>query len=139
MSAGGPTVVLAGVIERGRRILLAQRGPDGSHAGLWEFPGGKREPGENDREGLAREIREELGIEVAVGRLLWTEPAGPLELRFYLCACPVAARPRAIAAAQLRWARVEDLSAYRFPPADSAFVASLVAGADTLTARPGSK
>ena len=125
MSGGPATVVLAGVIERGGWILLTQRLPGGPHGGLWEFPGGKREPGEDDAGGLAREIREELELEVAVGRRLWTERAGPLELRFYACAYPPVARPRPIAAAQLRWVRAEDLAGYRFPPADTAFVAWL--------------
>jgi mutator protein MutT len=116
------TVVLAGVIERGGWILLTQRRHGGSHGGLWEFPGGKREPGEGDVAGLAREIREELHLEVRVGRRLWTERAGPLELRFYACAYPPAARPRPTAAEQLRWVRREDLVRYAFPPADTAFV-----------------
>jgi 8-oxo-dGTP diphosphatase len=62
-------VVGAAVIRRGR-CLVAQRGPTMSAAGRWEFPGGKVEAGETPREALARELREELGIEVAIGRRL---------------------------------------------------------------------
>lgn len=60
-------VVTAAVIERDGKILIAKRKP-GSHMALkWEFPGGKLEWGEEPRQGLAREIREELGIEIEVG------------------------------------------------------------------------
>lgn len=57
--------VLAGVlVAEDGRVLLAQRPPGKAFAGRWEFPGGKREPGESPREALERELREELGIEV---------------------------------------------------------------------------
>ena len=59
--------VVAAVIERDRRILIGQRKPGGRHALQWEFPGGKVEPGEEPRAALARELREELGIEAAIG------------------------------------------------------------------------
>lgn len=63
-------VVTAAVIERQGEILLAQRKPD-THQGLkWEFPGGKLEWGEDPRQGLCREIREELGIEIEVGEVV---------------------------------------------------------------------
>ncbi len=59
-------VVGAAILHRGR-CLVARRGPGMSLAGKWEFPGGKVEPGEGPREALAREIREELGLEIEVG------------------------------------------------------------------------
>ena len=68
----GPVVakqiaVVGAVITRGDEVLCAQRGPGGSLAGLWEFPGGKIEPGETAREALIREIDEELRCTVVVG------------------------------------------------------------------------
>jgi len=54
--------VVAAILEQNGRILLAQRGPGSDQAGLWEFPGGKVEPGESQPEALARELDEELGI-----------------------------------------------------------------------------
>lgn len=63
-----PTVaVVAAIIEREGAVLLARRSRERDHAGLWEFPGGKVEPGETDAQALIRELREEFGVEVAVG------------------------------------------------------------------------
>lgn len=61
------TRVTAAVIERSGRFLIAQRKPGLRFAGVWEFPGGKVEPGETPEAGLRREIAEELAIEIAVG------------------------------------------------------------------------
>ncbi|WP_158539641.1 NUDIX domain-containing protein [Gordonibacter sp. 28C] len=57
-----PTVVIAGVIEKKGKVLLARRGPGRPHAGLWEFPGGKIEEGETEQRCLERELKEELGL-----------------------------------------------------------------------------
>lgn len=59
--------VVAAIIERDGKILLAQRPEGGDQAGLWEFPGGKVEAGESQKAALIRELREELGIEAEVG------------------------------------------------------------------------
>lgn len=61
--------VVAGLLRRHGRILICQRGRGGEHPGQWEFPGGKLEPGEEERAALVRELREELGIEAKLGRL----------------------------------------------------------------------
>jgi A/G-specific adenine glycosylase len=122
-------VVVAAVIERGGRVLVSQRGPGGGHPGLWEFPGGKREPGERDAQALRRELREELGIDVEVGERVWGAKAGPLDLRFFRCAYLAGSRPRPLGCTQFRWTRREDLTALRFPPANEGLVAALAAGA----------
>lgn len=62
------TVVVAVAIERGGRYLAARRTRPEDVAGRWELPGGKVEPGESEEQASAREIREELGVEIAVGR-----------------------------------------------------------------------
>lgn len=126
MSRGvSPVIVVAAVIERGGWILLTQRAETSGHAGRWEFPGGKREPGEKDVPALRRELMEELGIEVGVGRMIWREAAGPLMLRFYACTYPLGQRPRALVSPQFRWVRREELPRYDFPPADARLVIAL--------------
>ena len=62
--------VVAAIIERDGKILLAQRPPQADQAGLWEFAGGKVEAGETQPQALVRELREELGIEATVGRYI---------------------------------------------------------------------
>ena len=121
-------VVVAAVIERGGRILVSQRGPGAGQAGRWEFPGGKREPGEGDADALARELREELGVDLEIGPLLWTARAGPLVLRFFRCPWAPGQRPRPLGSVQFRWVRREDLPALEFPPADSGLVGALADG-----------
>lgn len=121
-------VVVAAVIERGGRILVSQRGPGAGQPGRWEFPGGKREQGEDDQTALARELREELGVELEVGPLVWTARAGPLALRFFSCAWLPGLRPRPLGSVQFRWVRREDLPALPFPPADADLVSALAEG-----------
>ena len=62
--------VTAAIIERNGKVLIARRAPHSKLSGMWEFPGGKVELGETLQDCLIRELREELGIEVIVGRLL---------------------------------------------------------------------
>ena len=62
--------VVAAIIERDGKILLAQRPQHADQSGMWEFAGGKVEPGESQPEALVRELREELGIEAVVGRYI---------------------------------------------------------------------
>src|SRR5947208_12711732 len=81
--------VSAGLIFRDGHLLITQRQADAHLGGLWEFPGGKREPDETFEECLARELREELGIEVAVGELVESltheYPGKTVYLRFFRC------------------------------------------------------
>lgn len=79
------TVVVAAAIERDGRYLAARRTRPADVAGRWELPGGKVEPGETEEQALAREIREELGVEIAVGERVpgeWPLRDG-LVLHFY--------------------------------------------------------
>ena len=121
--------VVAGVITDARgRVLLSRRTEGRDLAGLWEFPGGKREPGETDRQALARELREELAVDLEVGPLVWSTRAGPLVLRFFRCPWRSGQRPRALGSVQFRWVLREDLPALSFPPADDELVAALADG-----------
>jgi mutator protein MutT len=77
-------LVVAAVLEKDGRWLLAKRKKGDRFSGLWEFPGGKLEPGETSRQCLARELYEEFGIRARVGRLLakvtYTSPSFSIEL-----------------------------------------------------------
>lgn len=130
-------VVTAAVIERDGRYFVTRR-QDGVHLeGYWEFPGGKCESGETDHACLAREIREELGVEVRVlDRLLSVSHAYPdrvVELHFY--ACEMLGTPVPRLAQDMRWVAREELRTLEFPPADAELIEMLTAGTDEDGAR----
>jgi 8-oxo-dGTP diphosphatase len=121
--------VVAAVIERGRQILIGQRKPHGRHGLKWEFPGGKVEPGEEPRAALARELREELGIEAQIGEEMerydfsYTEQA-PTRLIFFRVT-EFAGEPVNLDFAQIAWAERRQLPEYDFLEGDVAFVRRL--------------
>src|SRR5437867_8569188 len=82
--------VAAALLFRDGKLLVTQRYPDAHLGGLWEFPGGKREPGETFEECLRRELKEELGIEVEVGEevesITHRYPEKTVHLKFFRCA-----------------------------------------------------
>ena len=111
--------MVAAVIEREGRILIARR-PGGRHLeGLWEFPGGKRRPEESPEAALVREIREELDAGIAVGELLetvdWTYPEKRVRLSFFRCT--IAGEPRGLEGQEIVWVRPAELARYHFPTA----------------------
>jgi 8-oxo-dGTP diphosphatase len=114
--------VAAGLVFRGGKLLITQRHTDAHLGGLWEFPGGKREPNETFEECLARELREELGIEVEVREVLesitHTYPEKTVLLRFFLCRW-LRNEPRAIDCLDLKWVTAGELANYEFPAADA--------------------
>lgn len=119
---------MAAILVEGGRVLVARRFDDAHLGGLWEFPGGKIEPGETDEAALARELREELGIEVRVGPvwgiLAHRYPERSVRLRFHFVR-RTAGEPRAIGCADLRWVTPPELSALPFPAADRILVDEL--------------
>lgn len=119
--------VVAAVIERGGRVLIARRHVGSHLGGLWEFPGGKRQDGETAEAALVREIREELDAAVSVGELLddveWRYPEKTVRLRFFRCA--LEGEPRAAEDQEIAWVAPADLGGYEFPPADEGLVARL--------------
>jgi 8-oxo-dGTP diphosphatase len=117
--AGSVPVVVAAAIVRGGRVLGACRSAPADLAGQWEFPGGKVEPDESDDVALARECREELGVDIAVGSLLGTGSLGAVgELRLYRAAL-VAGQPRPLQDhGELRWLRADELDSVPWLPAD---------------------
>jgi len=120
--------VAAGLVERDGLILITQR-KEGSHlAGLWEFPGGKREPAETWQDCLVRELHEELAITVTVGELRYETvhhyPEKSVRLRFY-AAVLISGEPRPVDCAAVAWVGPKDLTTYAFPEADRELVALL--------------
>ena len=125
-------VVAAALVDADSRVLIAQRPPGKSLAGLWEFPGGKVEPGERPEDALIRELAEELGIvvaEAALSPLTFASHAYPdmhLLMPLYVCrqwTGEVAARE----AQNLRWVQPQALHGLPMPPADAPLIAPLVA------------
>lgn len=109
-------VVTAAVIERAGQVLIAQRPLDGLLGGLWEFPGGKQQPGEDLPACLRREICEELGVEIVVG-----DPFGVyrhaythfrVTLHAYRCRLSNGGQPQPVQVNDLRWVYPSELSGY---------------------------
>ncbi len=125
-----PVIVSAAVMLEAGRVLLSQR-KSGTHlAGAWEFPGGKVEPDEDPRDALARELREEIGVEADIGDIVEVTfhryPTKSVLLLFYEARLrPGSPEPRAIDVAAVKWAAAEDLRDEEFPPADVAVLAKV--------------
>ena len=130
--SGKPLDVTVGLIHREGRYLIGRRLPGSRFAGQWEFLGGKREPGESSTACLAREVREELGVEIRIGRkcgvVTHRYPDRTLRLHVYDCVI-VNGRPRPIGCEALQWVSREELAAYTFPPANAGILRKLATGA----------
>ncbi len=123
-------VVAVALIDADGRVLLARRPPGKAMAGLWEFPGGKLAPGETPEAALARELKEELAIDVTASCLapftFASHGYDGFHLLMPLYVCRVwdgIARPRE--GQELAWVRPESLRDYPMPPADEPLVAML--------------
>lgn len=114
-------VVTAAVVERDGRFLVTRRGRGVHLEGCWEFPGGKCEPGESFAACLAREIAEELGTTVHVGREIFCVEHAyadrTVELHFF--ACKLTAEPTPLLGQEMQWAPRDRLRSLDFPPADA--------------------
>ncbi len=114
--------VAAGLVFRSGKLLITQRSPDAHLGGLWEFPGGKRHSHETFEACLQRELREELGIEVVVGKLIesieHSYPEKTVLLKFFRCEW-LSGEPKPLGCHDLRWIRREELGKYEFPAADA--------------------
>ena len=114
--------VSAGLVFRSGKLLITQRHTNTHLGGLWEFPGGKREPNETFEECLARELREELGIEVEVDEVLesltHTYPEKTVSLKFFRCRWKQN-EPQPIDCHDLKWVTAAELRDYEFPAADA--------------------
>ena len=121
-------VVTAAIVERDAAFLVTRRPPGVHLEGLWEFPGGKCEPGESHDACLRREILEELGVAVVVRdevcRVSHAYADRTVELHFFRC--DILAEPRPLMGQEVRWVRREDLAALDFPPADAELIELLL-------------
>ena len=120
-------LVAAAVIIEAGRVLLTQRKAGAHLEGKWEFPGGKVESGEDPRDALRRELREELGIDAAVGEIVdvtfhrYEEADKAVVLLFFLASRKAGSPgPSALDVAAFEWAGGEKLDPAQFPPADVA-------------------
>lgn len=124
-----PIDVVAGVIRRDGLLLIAQRMPDDTLGGCWEFPGGKVERDEALVDALERELREELGVETRIGaelyRVVHAYPDRDVRLYFYE-ATITSGEPKPIEAADVRWVRPDELLRYQFPEADKPLLGLLM-------------
>lgn len=125
--------VSAALIFRDGRLLITQRHAEAHLGGLWEFPGGKREPGETFEQCLVRELHEELGVSVSVEREVETvEHAYPerrVRIKFFLCRLE-AGEPQPLGCAAVRWVGVGELAHHAFPEADARLLERLRARPD---------
>jgi 8-oxo-dGTP diphosphatase len=121
-------LVVAGLIVRDGRLLITQRTQPPALAGNWEFPGGKIEEGEAPEVALARELREEIGVDVRVGRiwdvLFHRYPDFDLIMLVYACAI-ADGEPRAVDVGDLAWVLPVELPRWDILPADRPLVERL--------------
>ena len=131
------------VINEAGDVLIDQRLEEGLLGGMWEFPGGKQEPGEPIEACIARELMEELGIVVSVGEALITldHAYSHKKLQFVVHLCDwCSGDPKPLASQQVRWVRPEQLKNYPFPAANARIIDALLGRLNTTSQRerPGS-
>ncbi len=117
------------VVDEAGQVLIDQRLNEGLLGGMWEFPGGKQEPGEAIEDTIARELKEELTIEVQVADHLITldHAYSHKKLRFVVHLCRwIAGEPQPLASQQVRWVAPSSLSAYPFPAANARIIPVLL-------------
>lgn len=125
--------VVAAIIEHRGRLLICQRRRGDTFELKWEFPGGKIRRGETPRAALARELREELGVAVGIGREVshvlhrYADMAAAVDITFFAATRPFPA-PRNIVFERIVWTRRADLHRYDFLAADRTLVARLMRG-----------
>jgi mutator protein MutT len=120
--------VSAALVFRQGELLITQRHAAAHLGGCWEFPGGKREAGETFEECLVREIREELGVVIAVGELFeeltHDYPEKSVRLKFFRCRL-VSGEPQPLDCAAVKWIPPAGLDQHEFPAADARLLEKL--------------
>ena len=114
--------VVGAIIKDGDRYLVGQRAANKSQGGLWEFMGGKIEPGETPEQALARECREELALEIENEHILDSVvheyPEKTIRLTLIECTPKSGSVPKALEHQQIRWVTRAEMDAIDFAPAD---------------------
>lgn len=121
--------VLAAVVRRNGRFLVARRPREKRHGGLWEFPGGKMGPGESLEAAAGRELREELDLAVTrAGRVLFEarDPGTPFLIRFV--EVEATGEPRALEHLEVAWCGAAELQRLPLAPSDARFVEEWIGG-----------
>ena len=126
-------IVVGAAVVRDGRVLAARRTRPAAAAGRWELPGGAVEPGEDEQTALARELREELDLDVVVGDRVGPEVALPGERVLRVRACCPGGEPTALEHDALRWVGPDELDGVDWLDADRAFLPAVAA----LLRRPG--
>lgn len=127
-------VVMAAVVEKDGRYMICRRGPGRRLEGVWEFPGGKLEEGETPEQGLERELREELGIETEIGRIIDAQ----LESEFhefiilYYLARITKGEPALTEHSEIRYVLPGELTGYEFSTADTKAADRIAASAHVI-------
>lgn len=128
MNDAHPIQVAAGLIVNGGRYLITRRKAGVHLGGFWEFPGGKREPGESLEDCLRREVREELGVEITDPTLFRVirhdYPEKSVELHFFRCSI-LEGQARPLGCDDFRWVAPEYLASVELPPADRPLIEAL--------------
>ena len=124
-------VVACALVDVDNRVLIAKRPEGKAMAGLWEFPGGKLEPGERPEEALVRELKEELDIETKVDCLAPLSFASygyedfHLLMPLYICR-RFWGQPRGKEGQEIKWVRANQLRNFDMPPADEPLIPPLI-------------
>ena len=122
-------LVVAAVIERNQKILIGQRKRNGKHPLKWEFPGGKVEPGEDPKDALERELKEELAIQATIGEELDQYDVqygdGPITRLIFYRVTSFEGEPQNLNFEQIQWESKSSLTNYDFLSGDEPFLKKL--------------
>ena len=132
--------VLAAVVQREDRFLICQRPAHKRHGGLWEFPGGKLEPGETHEHAARRELAEELDVAVrTVGRMLFSiaDPGSQFVIEF--APVTIKGEPKCLEHSALQWLTLDEPSRLELAPSDRRFVEFLRSQANRAEDSPGAR
>ena len=126
--------VVGAIIKDGDRYLVGQRAANKAQGGLWEFMGGKIEPGETPEQALARECREELALEIENERIIDSVvhdyPEKTIRLTLISCSPKPGSIPKALEHQQIRWVTRAEMDVLDFAPADRELIGRMIGGKD---------